>query len=161
MNSPVNNEIKITGILKIRIIKETHHGTIDDRSCSVTHQDHFPGYRRCCSGIADDPSVATDATVLATMQFQGASTPTSDGHLVFTSAGQMADANANATGTAAWARFMSTATYNAGAGAQAAGIMDCSVGTTAAAVDDIQLNSVNIVAGGIVTLTSLTLDFAL
>ncbi len=112
-------------------------------------------------GIADDPSVATDATVLATMQFQGASTPTSDGHLVFTTSGQMADANANATGIAVWARFMSTATYNAGAGAQAAGIMDCSVGTTAAAVDDIQLNSVNIVAGGIVTLTSLTLDFAL
>ncbi len=112
------------------------------------------------NGIADDPSVATDATVLARMQLQGATTPGGNGQIVFTSSSPMADPTAPASGIVAWARFMSNTVYNAGAGSQAAGIMDCSVGTTAAGIADIQLNSVNIVAGGIVSLTSLTSDIA-
>jgi len=112
------------------------------------------------NGIPDDPSIATDATVLATMQFQNASTPTSNGQIVFTQAGTILDSNANATGVAAWGRFMSNTVYNAGAGDQDAGIMDCSVGTTADGTADILLNSTNIVAGGIVSLTTLSLDFA-
>ncbi len=106
-------------------------------------------------GIPDRPEDVTDATVLAAFEdLSGVATTVGNGRIDWTSGGSLSDSNANNTGTAAWARFM-TATEFAKAEAARVGIVDCAVSTIAAGTGDILLNSTSIVAGGIVSLTQL------
>jgi len=111
------------------------------------------------AGKPDDPTIPTDATVLAEFSLTGADTPNGNGRIDWTLGGTLTDSTANATGTVAWARFM-TATEYAKAANVRVGIVDCDVSTMVDGTGDIQLNSVDIVAGGIVSITQLYHDIS-
>jgi hypothetical protein len=93
---------------------------------------------------ADDPP--TGATLLGTLAFAKPSAPAaSGGVLTFNAITQ--DDSADATGTATWARVADSAGNT---------VFDCDV-TAAGGGGTIQLNTVNIVAGGPISITSFTI----
>jgi len=93
---------------------------------------------------ADDPP--TGATLLGTLTYAKPSAPAaSGGVLTFNPITQ--DDAADATGTAAWARVADSADNT---------VFDCDVTATGGG-GTIQLNTVNIVAGGPISITSFTI----
>lgn len=86
----------------------------------------------------------SDQTLLATLTFSGTAFGAASGGVI-TAAAITEDSEADATGTAAWARI---------ADSDGNTIFDCDVGTSGATIN---LNTVNIVSGGPVSITSFTI----
>jgi hypothetical protein len=93
-----------------------------------------------------DPSVAiTSQVLLGTLTF---SDPcgTVDGDGLLTFSGITSDSSADATGTATWARFNTSAP---------AAVLDCDVSATGGG-GALQINTTSIVAGGPISITSMS-----
>jgi hypothetical protein len=95
------------------------------------------------------PTTANDAvgagTLLATLTYSATAFGDASTSGVATAASITGDSSADATGTAAWARVLN---------GSAATVFDCDVGTSGATIN---LNTVSIVAGGAVDITSMTM----
>lgn len=92
-------------------------------------------------------NLTATGTLLATLTFSDPAFGAASTAGVATASSIVSDTSADATGTATWARIKTSA---------GATVMDCDVGTTTAAVASIQLDSVEIVAGGNVAITAFT-----
>lgn len=93
------------------------------------------------------PTTANDAatgTLLATLTFSDPAFGAANTSGVATASAITQDSSADATGTASWARVLDS---------NAATVMDITVGTSGA---ELNLDSVSIVAGGTVSVTSFT-----
>lgn len=93
-----------------------------------------------------DPSVAiTSQTLLGTLTLSDPCGSV-DGNGLLTFSGITSDSSADATGTATWARFATSA---------GAAILDCDVSVTGGG-GALQLNTTGIVAGGPISITALS-----
>lgn len=91
-----------------------------------------------------DGDAAATGTLLATLTFSATAFGATSSAGVATASAITSDSSADNTGTATWARVLN---------GSAAPVMDLSVGTSAA---EVILDSVSIVAGGTVSITSMT-----
>ena len=94
---------------------------------------------------ADANTAVSTQTLLATLTFSDPAFGNADTSGVATASAITDDSSADATGTASWARILDS---------NSATIFDCDVGTTGATIN---LNSVSIIIGGTVSITSFTM----